>query len=101
MQFLSVRVVAMSVVVAVTRPRIPLLVATFVGVVAMFVGVVSIMAAIAAIAARDSYSGHHYHNRGGGFVDHHFGYLTLGISVGLAQDHKMGDTYVDFLREAT
>jgi hypothetical protein len=69
MQFLSAPVVAMSVVIAVTRSRIPLLVA-------MFVGVISIMAAIAAIAARNSYSGHHYHGPGGRFVNHHFGYLT-------------------------
>jgi hypothetical protein len=53
MPFLSMPIVAVSVVVAIARLRITLLLA-------MFVDVISIMASITAVAARDSYSSHHY-----------------------------------------
>jgi hypothetical protein len=57
-QFLSMPIVAVRIVVAIARSRIPLLFAMFVG--AMFVGAISIMASITAIAACDGYSSHHY-----------------------------------------
>jgi hypothetical protein len=53
MPFLSMPIVAVRVVVAIARLRITLLLA-------MFVDVISIMASITAVAARDSYSSHHY-----------------------------------------
>jgi hypothetical protein len=54
----------MSVVVAVTRSGISLLIA-------MLVDVISIMVSIAAVAARGSYGCHHHQNAGSGFVNHH------------------------------
>jgi hypothetical protein len=56
-QFLTMPIVAVRIVVAIARSRIPLLVAMFVG--AMFVGAISIMASITAIAACKCYGSHH------------------------------------------
>jgi len=64
MRFLSRPVVAMRVVIAVTRSRISLRVA-------MLVDVISIMVPIAAVAACDCYGCHHHQNNRGGFVSHH------------------------------
>jgi hypothetical protein len=54
----------MRVVVAVTRSRIPRLVA-------VLVDGISIVVSIAAVAACGSYGCHHHQNAGGGFVNHH------------------------------
>jgi hypothetical protein len=82
----------MRVVVAVTRPHVPLLVA-------MVHGAVSIMASVPAIASCDSDGRDYHQNAAGGFDYSHLGYLR-GICSGLAREHRMDDGCVDIAREA-
>jgi hypothetical protein len=81
-----------SVVIAVTWSRISLRVA-------MLVDVMSIMVSIGAVAARDCDSGNRHEYAGGRLVNHHLR-VPSGIFLGLAQDHRKGDEYVDIVREA-
>jgi hypothetical protein len=118
-------VVAMGVVIAVTRSDVPRLVSMlisrlvsrqvsglvsrlfsglvsrlFSGLVTRLVCVISFVPSIAAVAGGEPHSRNHHHHGRGGSVNVHWLSLLERLSLGLQQHHRTGGRHIEIGREA-